>query len=70
MLGAVNSKAHTLTGLRGGRYGLRIPAATRDYCLVQNVETVSGALHLFYSKSTGALSLRVKRKKLEVGHSP
>jgi hypothetical protein len=35
MLGAVNSKVHTLTGLRAGRYGVRIPTATRDSCLVQ-----------------------------------
>jgi hypothetical protein len=70
MLGAVNSKVHTLTGLRAGRYGVRIPTATRDSCLVQNVENVSGSLQTCYSKSTRKLSLRLKRKKLEVGHSP
>ena len=70
MLGAVYSKVHKLTGLRAGRCGVTIPAATRDSCLVQKVETVSGVLQPCYSKSIGALSLRVKGKKLDVGHSP
>jgi hypothetical protein len=70
MLGAVNNEVHTLDRLRARRYGVRIPTATRDSCLVQKVETVSGALRTCYSKSTGPLSLRVDRKILEVGHSP
>jgi hypothetical protein len=70
MLGAVNSKVHRLTELRAGRYGVRIATATRDSYLVQNVETVSGALQLCYSESTGALSLQVKRKNLKLATDP
>jgi hypothetical protein len=64
MLGAVNSKVHTLTRLRAGRYGVRIPTATRDSCLVQKSDRVWISPALLFEEYR-----RVKRKKFEVGHS-
>jgi hypothetical protein len=46
----------TVTKLRSGRSGVRTPAAARDFSLLQNVLTGSGAHAASYPMRTGVLS--------------
>jgi hypothetical protein len=50
----------TLTRLRARRSGVRIPATTRYFPLLQNAQTGSGAHPASYLMSTGVLSRGVK----------
>ena len=55
---------------RAGRYGVRIPAGTRYFSLLQNVQTNSGTHQAPYSIGTWVLSRPVKRPGCEVDHLP
>jgi hypothetical protein len=57
-----NYTVDTATVLEAARNGVRIPAGTRDFSLLQNVQTGSGTRRASYLMSTGALS-REKRKR-------
>jgi hypothetical protein len=53
------------TGLRAGRSEVRIPVGARDFSLLQNIQTGSGAQPASYVMVPG-----VKRLGREVNHSP
>ena len=57
-----NYAVDTATVLEAGRKGVRIPAGSRDFSLLQNVQTGPGARRASYLMSTGALS-RGKRNR-------
>jgi hypothetical protein len=57
-----NYAVDTATVLEAGRNGVWIPAGSRDFSLLQNVQTGHGARRASYLMSTGALS-RGKRNR-------
>ena len=57
-----NYTVHIATVLQAGRNGVRIPAGTRQFSLLQNVQTGSGAHQAYYLMGTEALS-RGKRNR-------
>jgi hypothetical protein len=50
-----NYKVDTATVLQAGRNGVRILAGARDFSLLRNMQTGSGAHPASYSMGTGAL---------------
>jgi hypothetical protein len=52
-LGGRDSVVIIVTRVRAGRSGVRIPAGTRDFSLLRNVQTGFGAHSPFYSMGTG-----------------
>ena len=57
------------TRLWGGRFGFRIPAGTRDFSLLQKIQTAFGSHPAFCSIGTGLLSRGVNRLGREVYQS-
>lgn len=58
-----------MTRLRDGRSGIRIPARTGEFSVLQNVLTVSGA-HPASTNASRGMFLGLKRPGLETDHSP
>jgi hypothetical protein len=56
--------------IQAGGSGVRIPVGTRDFALLQKVQTDSGAHLASYTMGTGVLSRGVKRPDHDVYHSP
>jgi hypothetical protein len=54
------------TRLRSGRPGLRISAEARDFYLIKNCHTTSGASPSSYAVGTGILSLGQSGRDLEL----
>jgi len=59
-----------VTRLQTGRSGIRIPASARDFCLLENVQTGSGAYPASCSVGTVAVCPEVARPEREVSDSP
>lgn len=59
-----------MTKLRTGRSGLPFPVGSRDFSLLQNVQTVSGVHAVSYSVVTGVLSSKVNRPGRVTNQAP
>ena len=67
---SVGSTYFIVTRLQTGRSGIRISASAGDFCLLENVQTGSGAHPASCSVGTVAVCPEVKRPGREVSGSP
>jgi len=68
--GAWESVVPIVNRIQAGRSDFRIPVGTRDFALLQNIQTVPVAHLSSYTMGTGLLSRGVKPPDHDVYHSP